>query len=208
MAELKRRPVTIYLAIPPDRLRVCLGFVRGFIGLALDAITTVATRPEHRVAFFLDEFGQLGRMDRLADSIALLRGYGAQLWVFVQDLSQLKAVYPRWQSFLANTYSNSSEPPTTTPPAISPVPSASRQSASRPPALDPTPPGLLKPGSTVQQPRRTFPGPLPAYPGRNHAAGSGAADRPGLRRTAIPARSRQLSRHLAYAGRFDPCLSG
>ncbi len=103
MAELKRRPVTIYLAIPPDRLRVCLGFVRGFIGLALDAITTVATRPEHRVAFFLDEFGQLGRMDRLADSITLLRGYGAQLWVFVQDLSQLKAVYPRWQSFLANT---------------------------------------------------------------------------------------------------------
>jgi type IV secretion system protein VirD4 len=103
MAELKRRPVTVYLAIPPDRLRVCLGFVRGFIGLALDAITTVATRPEHRVAFFLDEFGQLGRMDRLADSITLLRGYGAQLWVFVQDLSQLKAVYPRWQSFLANT---------------------------------------------------------------------------------------------------------
>jgi type IV secretion system protein VirD4 len=42
-------------------------------------------------------------MDRLADSITLLRGYGAQLWVFVQDLSQLKAVYPRWQSFLANT---------------------------------------------------------------------------------------------------------
>jgi len=41
-------------------------------------------------------------MDRLADSITLLRGYGAQFWVFVQDLSQLKAVYPRWQSFLAN----------------------------------------------------------------------------------------------------------
>ena len=35
-------------------------------------------------------------MDRLADSITLLRGYGAQL-------SQLKAVYPRWQSFRANT---------------------------------------------------------------------------------------------------------
>ena len=42
-------------------------------------------------------------MDRLADSVTLLRGYGAQLWLFVQDLSQLKAVYPRWQSFLANT---------------------------------------------------------------------------------------------------------
>jgi type IV secretory pathway TraG/TraD family ATPase VirD4 len=32
-----------------------------------------------------------------------MRGYGVQLWLLVQDLSQLKAVYPRWQSFLANT---------------------------------------------------------------------------------------------------------
>ena len=103
LGDLKRQPMTVYLAIPPDRLRACLGFVRGFIGLALDAITATPGRPAHRVAFFLDEFGQLGRMDRLADSVTLLRAYGAQLWLFVQDLSQLKAVYPRWQSFLANT---------------------------------------------------------------------------------------------------------
>ncbi len=102
LRDLKRRPMTVYIAIPPDRLRVCLGFVRGFIGLALDGITAIPDRPAHRVGFYLDEFGQLGRMDRLADAITLLRGYGAQLWIFVQDLSQLKAVYPRWQSFLAN----------------------------------------------------------------------------------------------------------
>ena len=103
LRDLKRRKMTVYLAIPPERLRTCLGFVRGFIGLALDAVTAVPGKPQHRVAFFLDEFGQLGRMDRLADSITLLRGYGAQLWLFVQDLSQLRAVYPRWQSFMANT---------------------------------------------------------------------------------------------------------
>jgi type IV secretory pathway TraG/TraD family ATPase VirD4 len=103
LADLKRQKMTVYLAIPPDRLRACLGFVRGFIGLALDGITAAPGKPAHRVAFFLDEFGQLGRMDRLADSVTLLRGYGAQFWLFVQDLSQLKAVYPRWQSFLANT---------------------------------------------------------------------------------------------------------
>jgi type IV secretion system protein VirD4 len=74
--------------------------VRGFLGLAIDAITIVPGQAAHRVAFFLDEFG---RMDRFADSITLLRGYGAQLWLFVQDLSQLRAVYPRWQSFMANT---------------------------------------------------------------------------------------------------------
>ena len=101
--DLKRRPMTIYLAIPPDRLRASLGFVRGFIGMAFDAMTAVPGRPAHRVAFFLDEFGQLGRLDNLVDSLTLMRGYGVQLWLFVQDLSQLKAVYPRWQSFLANT---------------------------------------------------------------------------------------------------------
>jgi type IV secretion system protein VirD4 len=77
--------------------------VRGFIGLALNAISSTSGKPAARVAFFLDEFGQLGRIDALVDNITLLRGYGAQLWLFVQDLSQLKAVYPRWQSFLANT---------------------------------------------------------------------------------------------------------
>lgn len=103
LADLKHQPMTVYLAVPPDRLRACLGFVRGFVGLALDGVTAAPGRPVQRVAFFLDEFGQLGRMDRLADSVTLLRGYGVQLWLFVQDLSQLKAVYPRWQSFLANT---------------------------------------------------------------------------------------------------------
>jgi type IV secretory pathway TraG/TraD family ATPase VirD4 len=103
MADLQRRPMTVYLVVPPDRLRSSLGFIRGFIGIALEAVSAVPGRPEYRVTFLLDEFGQLGRMDRLADSITLLRGYGAQLWLFVQDLSQLKAVYPRWQSFLANT---------------------------------------------------------------------------------------------------------
>ena len=73
-----------------------VGFVRCFIGLTLDGITAVPALLAHRVAFFLDEFGQLGRMDRLADSITLLRGYGAQIWVFVQDLSTAQGgVFPR-----------------------------------------------------------------------------------------------------------------
>lgn len=66
LQDLKRRPMTVYLAIPPDRLRASLGFVRGFIGLALDAMTAVPGRPAHRVAFFLGEFGQLGRLDVLS----------------------------------------------------------------------------------------------------------------------------------------------
>ena len=59
---------------------------------------------ESRVLFLLDEFAQLGRMDPVVRAVSLLAGYGAQLWLFLQDFSQLKGTYPeRWQTFLANT---------------------------------------------------------------------------------------------------------
>ncbi len=45
--DLKRRPMTVYLAIPSDRLRASLGFVRGFIGLALDAMTARCRAGRH-----------------------------------------------------------------------------------------------------------------------------------------------------------------
>ena len=65
--------MTVYLVIPLDKLRASLGFVRGFIGLALNAISATPGQPAARVAFFLDEFGQLGRLDGLTDNITLLR---------------------------------------------------------------------------------------------------------------------------------------
>ena len=55
------------------------------------------------MVFFLDEFAQLGRMVAIEDAISLVRGYGALFWIFVQDLSQLKAVYERWNTFVANS---------------------------------------------------------------------------------------------------------
>lgn len=46
----------------------------------------------HRVAFLLDEFGQLGYMKQIEDAVSLMRGYGLAFWVFIQDLSQLKDI--------------------------------------------------------------------------------------------------------------------
>jgi type IV secretion system protein VirD4 len=42
-------------------------------------------------------------MQSIEDAISLVRGYGARFWLLVQDLSQLKGVYPKWQTFLANS---------------------------------------------------------------------------------------------------------
>ena len=101
--DLKRKPMTVYLALPPGKLAAYSRLMRGFVGLTLAGITATKEQPRFKVALFLDEFPQLGRMAAIEESIALVRGYGAVFWIFVQDLSQLKAVYPKWQTFLANS---------------------------------------------------------------------------------------------------------
>jgi type IV secretory pathway TraG/TraD family ATPase VirD4 len=102
LTDLKTKAKTVYIVLPPSKLSAQSRFLRGFTGLALASITASNMRPEHPVVFMLDEFAQLGRMAAIEDAIPLVRGYGASFWIFVQDLSQLKAVYPKWQSFLAN----------------------------------------------------------------------------------------------------------
>lgn len=103
LSDLKAKAMTVYLVMPPDRLRTYRAFVRGFFGLALSAITRTQTQPPHKVLFLLDEFAQLGHMTQIEDGISLVSGYGAAFWLFVQDLSQLKGVYKKWQTFLANS---------------------------------------------------------------------------------------------------------
>lgn len=102
-AELKRRPMTVYVVMPPDRLAAQTRFMRTLVGAALSAITATSDTPQFNTLFLLDEFAQLGRLQAIEDAISLVRGYGARFWLFVQDLSQLKGVYPKWQTFLANS---------------------------------------------------------------------------------------------------------
>ena len=94
---------SVYLVIPPAKLQGAIRFVRGTVGLFLQSITTAAHPPPVPVGLFLDEFAALGKLQVIEDGISIMRGYGAQFFLFVQDLSQLKAVYPRWQTFAANS---------------------------------------------------------------------------------------------------------
>jgi type IV secretory pathway TraG/TraD family ATPase VirD4 len=103
LRELKRKRMTVFVALPPSKLTAYNRFLRGVVGLSLAAVTNDTQKPEYNVVFLLDEFGQLGRMAAIEDAISLVRGYGVAFWIFVQDLSQLKGVYPKWQTFLANT---------------------------------------------------------------------------------------------------------
>ncbi len=101
---LKREPpISVYLAIPMDKIESQSRFLRVVFGAAQSAVMASSDQPTSKVLFLLDEFGQLGYMPNVETGVSLLRGYGGMYWLFVQDLGQLKPVYPKWQSIMANT---------------------------------------------------------------------------------------------------------
>lgn len=97
--------MTVYLILPPE-------FVAShgrWMGLVTShAIHSIMKAPENgECLFLLDEFPNLGRLTGIRDAIAQLREKGLRVWIFVQDLSQLEAVYGkddaaamRWQAEL------------------------------------------------------------------------------------------------------------
>lgn len=96
-------PMTIYLILPPDKLRSHKALLKMWVGTLLKAILSRQTLPAQRTLFLLDECAQLENFTYLETMITLCAGYGAQCWTFWQDLSQLKSCYPTaWETILNN----------------------------------------------------------------------------------------------------------
>jgi len=102
ITKFKKHRMSIYLVLPPGQLASYNRYLRGILGILLNTITEDASPPKHKIAFFLDEFAQLGKFEAFEQALPLLRGYGVAFWFFIQDISQLKAVYPKWQGFFGN----------------------------------------------------------------------------------------------------------
>lgn len=96
-------PLSIYLVVPPDKLRSHQAVLRLWIGTLLRIITSRRHIPKKRTLFILDECAQLGSFAFLETVISLCRSYGLQAWTFWQDLSQLKKLYPLgWPTMINN----------------------------------------------------------------------------------------------------------
>ncbi len=102
-ADLKTGPVTVYLVLPANRLHSYARWLRLVVNCLLSGLSDTPSRTSHPVLFILDEFPALGRLASIETALGLMAGFGVQLWPIVQDLAQLKHLYPdRWASFLAN----------------------------------------------------------------------------------------------------------
>jgi type IV secretion system protein VirD4 len=99
--ELKKRPITAYIILPPDMMERHGRWLRMLISSALRGVMRLREKDEMRVFFFMDEFAALGHLAIIETTWALVRGYGIQLVPVLQDLNQLKQLYKeRWETFI------------------------------------------------------------------------------------------------------------
>jgi len=99
--ELKKRPVTVYVILPPDMMERHARWLRMLLSSALRGVMRLREKNEMRVFFFMDEFAALGHLPIIETTWALVRGYGIQLVPVLQDLTQLKELYKeRWETFI------------------------------------------------------------------------------------------------------------
>jgi type IV secretion system protein VirD4 len=97
------KPLSIYIVIPPDKLDSHKALLRLWTCTLLTTVMRRTVMPRQRTLFLLDECAQLGEMPILRQAITLLRGSGLQTWTFWQDLSQLRHLYPDWETIVNNS---------------------------------------------------------------------------------------------------------
>lgn len=103
MADLKRKPTTLYLCLPAMRMGTHARWLRLMIMLALTVMERTQVKPPAPVLFVLDEFPVLGHMELIETAAGLMAGFGVKLWVIVQNIGQLMHHYEKsWETFFAN----------------------------------------------------------------------------------------------------------
>lgn len=97
LRELRKRPMTIYVAVNPDdvtRLQAVLNmFFQQVIGLQTRELPEQNPALKHQVLILLDEFTILGKIPIFTDALAFVPGYNVRTLMVIQTPAQLRQVY-------------------------------------------------------------------------------------------------------------------
>lgn len=104
-ADLKKKPMSVFIIIPADRVETFSRFLRLIVQQALTVTArNIEDRPEKPVLFILDEMPSLGRLTMVEQAYGLMAGFGMQIWGIAQDLCQMRRVYGEdYETFIANS---------------------------------------------------------------------------------------------------------
>jgi type IV secretion system protein VirD4 len=104
LRDLKEKSLALYVVVRAGDMAALRGWQRLIIQLALAAHEETTEQYGPATLFIMDEFHNLSRMKQIESAAAQIAGFGCQLMPVLQDLSQLKALYPNsWETFAANS---------------------------------------------------------------------------------------------------------
>jgi type IV secretion system protein VirD4 len=105
-SDLKRKATTVYICLPLNMLDVCDKYFRLILDTALSDLLDAGRHGKGvPVLAMVDEMAQLGpHMKSLENAMGMAAGAaGMQFWSVLQDLSQLKGMFPNtWETFIQN----------------------------------------------------------------------------------------------------------
>lgn len=103
LKDLKEKPTSVFLIIPPEYLNTHNRFLRLFVNLMV-AQMSIGGRSKIPILLLLDEFLALGRMEEIEKAYGLMASYNIILWPFIQDLGRLRDLYGKSvNAFIANS---------------------------------------------------------------------------------------------------------
>lgn len=103
LRDIKANPKSIYLVLPAAKMGVQARWLRMFITLAFSYLEREQAKPPAPVLIVLEEFATLGYLRPIETAAGFIAGADVKLWTVLQDLSQLKAHYPKsWETFIGN----------------------------------------------------------------------------------------------------------
>lgn len=95
--DVRKKPMTIYLVIPPHKLGECRVLVNLFFSQLINENTQQLPLQnpalKHQCLLLMDEFTAIGRVDKLAESITHIAGYNLRVFPIIQSKAQLEATY-------------------------------------------------------------------------------------------------------------------
>jgi type IV secretion system protein VirD4 len=95
--------MTIYLILPVTRLISHGMLMRNWLSALFAVAMSRAVLPPASTLFLVDEVGALGPMDQLRTAFTVMRGFGLRVFIYLQDLSQLKRLFPNdWETVVNN----------------------------------------------------------------------------------------------------------
>lgn len=97
LKDVRLRPISIYICIPPNRLAdagLLLNlFYTQLINLNTQELPVANARLKHQCLLLMDEFTAMGRLNVLAKAVGYLAGYNLRVLPVLQSIAQLRGTY-------------------------------------------------------------------------------------------------------------------